>query len=493
VVAAAAWIAAGADTPSRLQMLVGRLHPMVVHLPIGFLLLAVALEAASRFGALVRVRHAVPLALVLGAASAVVAVTAGYLLGESGGYEGPVVALHRRLGIGVAVASLLAVALWYAARLRPRAWLRRGYLGSLAASAALLLAAGHLGGTLTHGPDHLTEYLPEGMRSALNRLTAEAEPEPAFARVDEAQLYAHLVRPVLQARCVACHGPDKQKGDLRLDSPEWIAEGGEGGPVLVAGRPEESEMVRRIWLPESHEDAMPPRGGRPLSVVEAELVRWWIAEGASFRTTVAEVSPPAGVLALLEQLAGPPEKRIAPILRTRVAGASPEALAEARRLGVTLKPLATGSGFLQAQCIPSPTRPCGSEQVRALLPLAEQIASLHLGGGAVSDAELASIGRLPHLTRLHLERTRVTDAGLAHLAGLRHLEYLNLYGTAVSDAGLAHLGGLESLRSLYLWQTSVTPGGVDRLRRRLVRLRPSLGVDPSAIDSLGTGAASESD
>ena len=74
-------LAAGADdTPTRFQHFVGRLHPLAVHLPIGFLLLAVTLEGGALWRPLRRLRHAVPFVLVLGAASAVIAVLAGYLL-----------------------------------------------------------------------------------------------------------------------------------------------------------------------------------------------------------------------------------------------------------------------------------------------------------------------------------------------------------------------------------------------------------------------------
>lgn len=483
-------LASGAEeSPSRFQLFVGRLHPLVVHLPIGFLLLALLLEGASWTRSLRRLRPAVPFALVLGALSAVAAVLAGYLLGATGGYGGPTLLWHKRLGIGVAVASVSAVALWYALRLRPSPSLRMAYTGSLLASAGLLTAAGHLGGSLSHGPEFVTEYMPAPMRAAARFLPGEAPAAPAFARLDEAEIYRHLVQPVLQARCVSCHGPDQQKGELRLDSPEAILKGGDSGPAAVAGQSAESEMIRRIWLPEGHEDAMPPRGRKPLTVLEAELIRWWIDEGASPTKTVTETTPPPGIQALLEQLAGPPEERVPPVLRTPVAAADPAALANARRAGVALRPLAAGSNFLRAQCTGSPES-CGAEQLQALLPLAPQIASLHLGGAAVGDREMEAVGRFPHLIRLHLERTRVTDVGLAHLRGLQHLEYLNLYGTSVSDAGLEHLAGLGKLRSLYLWQTAATPAGSERLRQRLGRLRVDHGLSAAKIDTLLAAADS---
>src|SRR5690606_24314075 len=109
---------------------------------------------------------------------------------------------------------------------------------------------------------------------------------------------------------VTCHGPDKQKGDLRLDSPDAISAGGTSGPVLLPGRPGESPMVTRTWLPPGHEEIMPPRGRQPLAPAEAELIRWWIEQGASFEDVVGGTPPPPGVLAILEQIAGPPEERI---------------------------------------------------------------------------------------------------------------------------------------------------------------------------------------
>ena len=50
--------------------------------------------------------------------------------------------------------------------------------------------------------------------------------------------------------------------------------------MIVAGRAADSEMIRRIWLPPSHKDAMPPGGKHPVTVSEAAVLRWWIDQGA---------------------------------------------------------------------------------------------------------------------------------------------------------------------------------------------------------------------
>ena len=485
-------LAAGVDgTPSRFQHFLGRLHPLTVHLPIGFLLLAVTLEGAALWRPLRRLRHAVPFVLVLGAASAVIAVLAGYLLAATGGYGGSTVLWHKRLGIGVAVAATSAVALWHSHRLRPSKPLRIAYTWSLLATAALLMAAGHLGGNLARGPEFLTEYMPAPLQAAFRMLPGEARDAPTFARMDEAKIYEHLVEPVFQARCVSCHGPQQQKGGLRLDSLATMVKGGESGPGLVPGHSARSEMVRRIWLPDDHEEVMPPRGKRPLTALEAELIRWWIDEGASTTKTVGEAKPTPSVQMLLEQLAGPPEQRVSPVLRTRIAAADSTALAKARAGGLSIRPIAAGSNFLRAQCVAT-VKACAGEHVRLLLPFAPQIAILNLADGAIGDAEMADVARFPNLVRLRLERTQVTDAGVAHVRTLEHLEYLNLHGTRVGDPGLIHLADLRNLRALYLWQSAASPAGVERLHAALPKVRVDLGISQREADSIRAQAKADS-
>ncbi len=87
------------------------------------------------------------------------------------------------------------------------------------------------------------------------------------------------VQPIFAAKCFGCHGPEEQKGGLRLDDSAGIARGGDSGePVLIAGKAEESHLVRLI----SGTDpslVMPAKGDR-LTAEEIALVRAWIDQGA---------------------------------------------------------------------------------------------------------------------------------------------------------------------------------------------------------------------
>lgn len=94
--------------------------------------------------------------------------------------------------------------------------------------------------------------------------------------------FALDIQTVLARRCYACHGPDQQEGSIRFDQRETlIAEADSGMQALVPGRPEQSELYRRIATTDESE-RMPPEG-KPLSDAELESFKVWIAEGASFK------------------------------------------------------------------------------------------------------------------------------------------------------------------------------------------------------------------
>jgi hypothetical protein len=158
-----------------------------------------------------------------------------------------------------------------------------------------------------------------------------------------------------------------------------------------------------------------------------------------------------------------------------VPAADARAVATARRLGVSVVPLASNSAFLELHCT-NAGRSFGDPELASLRALAPQTVWLDLSGTCVSDAGLSTVTQFRNLTRLHLNLTRVSDKGLEQLAGLQHLEYLNLYGTAVTDAGLSALGRLEKLRTLYVWQTAVSATGLERLRATLPRLETDAGL-----------------
>ncbi|HLU50391.1 MAG TPA: c-type cytochrome domain-containing protein [Planctomycetota bacterium] len=275
--------------------------------------------------------------------------------------------------------------------------------------------------------------------------------------------YAKQIRPIFKDRCEKCHGPDRDRGDLRLHEPAHILE----AEIIVAGKPGESELFRRISLPEDDDDIMPPSGD-PLTKEQIEIVRLWIEQGAKF-------TGDDGTVVVPERIEPPKEEEL-----PNVDPAPAEALSAVRELGALVLPLAQNTNRLNVD-FRSVAQSTTDESLAKLAGLSKQITWLNLARTKVTDAGLAALGNLKELRRLHLELTEVTDAGLASLAGLEHLEYLNLYGSKVTDQGIAHLAGLRKLKSLYVWQTGVTYEASKKLREAIPGLYVNLGWDNPGV------------
>lgn len=478
--------------PSDWAMFFGRFHPLVVHLPIGFLVVAGILEAGRRLGKINVSDSAIGSVLFWSAVSATIACAFGYLLSLGGGYEEETLTAHMWQGIGVAAFAWMAWAVksdWLGDRIPFGAAL---YLPALVVALVLLGTAGHLGGSLTHGSDYLTQYTPEPFRTlaGIPARKQEIAIKP-ITDVNQAMVYEQIVDPILQSRCVQCHNPEKSKGDLRFDTPEMVRKGGEDGPVFVAGKGLESELIKRCLLPDDDDEHMPPRGKTQLTESQVSLLTWWIDQGASFDKKVSDLKVNDAIRPVLASLSSGgvmTDKAVAaasgpapesPVLTMKVSAADPKAIDELKKMGLLVLPLSKEQNQLEVSAVN--VRTFTDAQAASLPKLSEQLVWLKLSDTEVSDATLAQVAKLKNLQKLHLEQTKVTDAGLKQLKGLANLEYLNLYGTAVSDAGLAELVGMKSLKTVYLWQTKATEQGIATLKKAMPKLEVVGGISEQAV------------
>ncbi|MDZ4820280.1 MAG: PSD1 and planctomycete cytochrome C domain-containing protein [Planctomycetota bacterium] len=102
---------------------------------------------------------------------------------------------------------------------------------------------------------------------------------------EHADFFESKVRPLLAERCMACHGEKKQWASLRLDSAAAMHKGGESGPILVAGKPDESELISRITSDDESTRMPPEKSGEPLSAEQVKILRHWIELGAPWPAT----------------------------------------------------------------------------------------------------------------------------------------------------------------------------------------------------------------
>ena len=454
----------------------GRFHPLLVHLPIGFLILAAVFEWLARKEKYANLNPAVGFSLFWGMISAVIACAMGYALSLGGDYNPDTLAIHQYLGIGTAIFALLA---WL---------LKRGSLSFLAKTQRLvpvfmlllLSATGHYGGSLTHGSEYLTQpaLALMGLAPAVAMANDNEKAKP-IANINEAKVYQEVIQPIMKQKCWQCHNADKQKGQLRMDELALLQKGGKHGVIFKAGDVASSEMYKRLLLPESDEYHMPPKGKNQLSEEEIALVEWWIAEGANFDKKVKDLKQNEKVKPFFAALSGGDtgsEKAIPSIPdvpKESISAASNSDIENLKKLNALVMSVSSESPYLMANFVNAPD--FNDANASSISALGKNLVWLRLGSTKITDKALVEVAKLPNLSRLNLEHTAITDDGLAQLSGLKNLQYLNLFDTKVSDKGLMALAKCTNLRNLYLYQTKATPAIVAALQKALPYLKVDIG------------------
>lgn len=284
------------------------------------------------------------------------------------------------------------------------------------------------------------------------------------------------IQPIFVESCSKCHGADKAAAKLRLNTAAGLKEKWDADKeLIVAGKPEESELYKRLVLPADDKKRMPKRG-EPLAKEKIDLIAKWIKEGAVL-AVVAAATPAPGTPA--PEAAKKPEKP-AEIPLPKVDPAPKEAIDKLTAAGAQVLPLFADSSLLTVS-FAHRGEPAGDAEIALLTGVADQCYALNLAGAKPTDAGLTPLASLKNLAELHLERSTITDAGLANVKGLANLQYLNLFGTGITDAGIANLKDLKNLRKLYLWQTKVNYDPAMALEKDTPGLMVNLGYDHPVV------------
>ena len=94
--------------------------------------------------------------------------------------------------------------------------------------------------------------------------------------------FTRQVQPILELHCLKCHGPEKPKGGLRLDTLAGALKGGDNGAALLPGQPDKSPLFTSTVLPADHDNVMPPPKEGRFPTDKAEILKSWIQEGATW-------------------------------------------------------------------------------------------------------------------------------------------------------------------------------------------------------------------
>ncbi len=462
----------GAESSNEWFVFMGHFHPLILHLPIGILLLAAAFEFLSMIPRFQHLSASVEFTLLLGMVSAQVAAILGYFLSLNGEYGGEILFWHQWLGISLAILTTLLYII-KRKKLKPM-MLKLSMLLML----FLLTATGHYGGMLTHGEDYLTNNMPSEAKAWFGIKDITAKKQYNFTNVEEAFVFDDLIAPILEEKCVSCHNGNKIKGGLRLDSHEGIIKGGENGKILGVSNTD-SEIVKLVHLPVEDERHMPPKGKKQLSENEIALLDWWTKQGSSFDVKVDDMPRDEdidGILSLIETEAN---ESLHPVYTKSIEAPDEDEILALLEKGIAVNRVAEASPFLEARLLQVP-----DGLTKVFKHVSDQLVWLNLSRSNCTSDDLSNIADLNNLTKLQLQQTDIDDEALAYISELEHLEYLNLYGTKVSDDGIENLKSLKNLKSLYLWETDVTASGIAKLQAAYPALDINGGVNLQNTDTV---------
>lgn len=422
---------------------VGRMHPLVLHFPLVVLILysvwVIAIEKpeSTRWNA-----EVADTLLVIGALTAAVAAFSGFILSREDGYESGTLLWHKWLGVAI---SLMSIA-WFGLQKYLMPW---KLLSKLVAVAFLLVlfVGGHLGGNLTHGEDFLISPLGP---------STEEMPSVAF---EEAQVYEHLVKPVLEQKCISCHNEEKSKGNLQMQTQALLVKGGKNGILWDTTKADLGLLISRVHLPLDDKKHMPPRGKVQLTDEEVVLLASWVKAGSRFDQKVSALSSGDPVYAYAQNVLG--GNRTEEQYDFSAADAD-----EIKKLNSTyrlIKSLSADSPALYVNFYNSAN--FKSEEIEGLMPLKSQIVSMDLSKMPLKDEDLKTLAQFPELRKLTLNFTDITGATLNELKKLDKLRELSLSGTAVKMTHIKSLETFPALKKVFIWSTGLSTGELATLNK----------------------------
>ena len=416
---------------------VGKFHPLILHLPIGSLLMTFLLLVVSRYQK-VDLEKAIRIGVDFSFAGALMAALMGCLLSLDEAYDFNSLKFHFWAGI---ITLILSFSLCILHRTKGKENL---FFGSYLLTLLALTVAGHKGGQITHGEDYLS--------------TAALFEEPIMVvQKDSVDYYKEVVHLIFEDKCVSCHNSNKSKSELRLDRYDLILIGGERGSIFDSQNPNESRLIRYINLPKEDKLHMPPKNKSQLSEKEKWLLTDWVNSGAYLKE---------GKVSLLknEDLESNVLSFLGADKQVRAAGRGD--LVKLLASGFRIKPNALHDNLLRIKYMKSRLT---SDHLKTLLKVKKQLVELDVSNTNFDDEMATILLDFPRLKHLRLDQTQISDDALSFLKSTA-LEVLNLCNTKVTYQGVQNLLKVKPPKTVYAWNTAI-----DRdQQNQLASIAPSL-------------------
>ncbi|TQO38449.1 putative membrane protein [Arenibacter algicola] len=436
------------DLANKIIPSLGRLHPLVLHLPIGALILTFFLYVLSRLKGEYP-KNIITIALGFSSFFSILACIFGYILSLEGGYTEQTLDIHLWVGILTAVLITLLFAVSTSKSKRPSVLFLPLFIVTICA----ISVAGHYGSVLTHGSDFLTEFMES------------PEIEKPITNIDSLKLYDNVVHKIFDNKCIECHNTTKKKGGLSLVSKHNLLLGGDSGMAIEKHNAHESLLFELCTLPITDDDHMPPEGKPQLTKKELWLIKYWINTSDDRDDKVASLPKNDTLNNYL--------KDYLIIDEILIKEATEEAITAVIAKGFTIRKLTPKNGGLW---ITYKNKKLPDDGINCLIQLKDQIVELDLGNTDLSDDMTDALKSMQNLVTLKLNKTDITDITLHNLTGLKQLKRIVLHNTNIGNEGIKILLDNITPNQIYAWQTNIDYNNLKLLKNEFVT-RINLGME----------------
>lgn len=404
---------------------VGRLHPLLLHLPIGLFMGLWLLFAIKKYLESDQYQKIYKALTGIIAILAVVSAIAGFFLSKEETEISQKLLIHKYSGASFA---LLCVFL-FEFNFTENKW----FVPTKIFTTLILIISGHLGGEITHGEN----YLFANIKNNDKRIN------------DQSNIYLQGVYPILEKKCVTCHNDQKTKGKLNMTSIEKLLKGGKNGAAIKIGDALNSHIISRASLPLDDKKHMPPKGKPQLTEQELKILVAWINNGAPTKTTLAEIKNiPSFYNLFLE------ENTAQTFENYDFKAINQSTLNSLNTPFCTVEAIAIGSPGIKASFYVS--QKFDGKTLEKLQKVSDQLIELNLSKMPLTEKDFEVIVSLGSLRKLNINATGLKSDYLKNLSKLKKLNSLSISNNPLDNKALDYLSEIKSLKNLYIWESGLS-------------------------------------
>ena len=416
--------------------LIGRFHPIIIHLPIGFIIIGLLIEFSRK-----KFKESKNILIFIfswGTISCILSIISGFLQYLQEGLLWESIDRHFYFGI-----LTLLFTFGFYQYLKGKNFFsslpRRLYTVGLVLTVTI---TGHLGGQITHGDQYLTEPFQIMMDGELSN----EETLLSSSNASEGPIFNSLIQPILNSKCISCHNSEKSKGGLALHNFESLQRGGKNGMIINYENPELSEIFVRIHLPKNEKKHMPPKSKKQLTKAEISILSHWINAGAPENILIKDMKISNELLSNFIKK----KERFFPEIE--ISSPNNKSISFLRGKGVHIAPISKSSNLLYLSSYNY--HDFVEEDIFELKKLSNNIVDIDLSNSSFNDEVFEMLSAFTNLTRLKLNYTSITGKGLDQLSSLKNLKIIHLVNTDINSSSIKIINSFPYIEKAYLFQNN---------------------------------------